>query len=201
MAPGVIRNQCQLLVLSLQFAQLVEVERLGISHERLYGCACYFSLTEYKLWILIKQRTHDVEIVVGMLGTIDQWTTFHTHHATVGLYLVICTDGAWLHVEMYLHFVALLPLAANGIVTILRQLSCYLLSIHLHGIAQTFVVGILIEIAGYDLIFHPSRDANLHGKLSDSILIYRYHNIAIPRIFSGLTQGNILSRHAELALV
>jgi hypothetical protein len=24
-----------------------------------------------------------------MLGTIDQWTTFHTHHATVGLYLLL----------------------------------------------------------------------------------------------------------------
>ena len=140
MAPGIIWYQCEFLVLRFQLALLVEIQCLGAGGQRLYRGTGNLSPAEDELRSLIKQSAHDIEVGVGVLGTIDQRTSLHTHHATVGLYLVVRADGACLHVKMYLHLVALLPLTVDGVVTILRQPSIHIHSIHFHGVAQALVV-------------------------------------------------------------
>ena len=101
---------------------------------------------------------------------------------------------------MNLHLVALLPLTTDGIIAISGHAADYR-TVYRNSIAETFVVGILIKIRGYHLIPHPSWNTNLHRELSGSILIYRHHDITIPRVFRCLTQHYFFTSDTEVAFV
>ena len=167
---SVVGDERQGLVLCLQLTLFVEVQGLCAGGEGLDRCAGNLALAEGELWVLVDKGTHDVEAVVGMLGAIDDRAALDAHHAAVCFHLVVSTDGTGLHVEMDLDLVALLPAAVDGVVAVGGDSADYR-TVHGDGVAEALAVGVLVEVGGHDLVAHPARDADLHGKLAGSVLI------------------------------
>ena len=162
MSPGEVWDEGQGLVLGAQLAALVVGEGLHVLGQGLHALPlveCQYilifrvdetivrelALSELRFAVL--QDAHDVEaLVVWPLCTIYDRTTLDADAATVGLYLVVGTYGARLHIEVNANHIALLPLAVDGIIAILCYLSLYLLSVYGDGIAQSLVVAVVVKV-------------------------------------------------------
>ena len=180
---------------------LIEVQCLGTGGECLDRCASNLTLTECELRRLVDESTHDVKAIVRVFGTIYNRAAFDAHHTTVCLHLIICAYGTSLHVEMYLQLVALLPFAVNGVVAIFCYICSNSAAVYQDGIAEAFAIGILVEIRGQDLILNPTRDTDLHGKLTCGILIDKDGDIAVPWVFRRLAKRHFFASHRQVAFV
>ena len=98
---------------------------------------------------------------------------------------------------MNANHIALLPLAVDGIIAILCHLTLYLLSVYGDGIAQSLAVAVVVEIGWYRLTLHPSRDADLHAKLTSLVVIHLDGYISVPRVLCILAQGNLLAGYLQ----
>ena len=213
MSPGEVWDESQGLVLGAQLAALVVGEGLHILGQGLHVLTlveCQYilifrvdetivrelALSEQRFAVL--QNAHDIEaLVVWPLCTIYDRTTLDADAATVGLYLVVGTYGACLHVEVNANHIALLPLAVDGIIAILCYLSLYLLSVYGDGIAQTLAVAVVVKVRWNRLTLHPSRDADLHTELTSLVVIHLDGDISVPRVLCILAQGNLLAGHLQ----
>ena len=134
MAPSIVWDERECLVGSPELTLLVEVECLSVGNECLYRSACDLTFAEAELGILVHQGTHDVEVVIGMFCAVNQWSSLYADHATISCYLVVCTNSTGFHVEVYLYFIAFLPLTTDGIVAILSHAGSNFLTIDLYGV-------------------------------------------------------------------
>ena len=96
---------------------------------------------------------------------------------------------------MYLQLVALLPFAVDGVVAIFCYICSNSAAVYQDGIAEAFAIGILVEIRGQDLILNPTRDTDLHGKLTCGILIDKDGDIAVPWVFRRLAKRHFFASH------
>ena len=190
----VVGDERQGLVLCLQLTLFVEVQGLCAGGEGLDRCAGNLALAERELWVLVDKGTHDVKAIVRVFGTIYNRAAFDAHHTTVCLHLIISAYGTSLHVEMDLDLVALLPAAVDGVVAVGGDSADYR-TVHGDGVAEALAVGVLVEVGGHDLVAHPARDADLHGKLAGSVLIDIDGNIAVPGVFRRLAKRHFFASH------
>ena len=213
MSPGEVWDEGQGLVLGAQLAALVVGESLHILGQGLHVLTlveCQYilifrvdeaivrelALSELRFAVL--QDAHDIEaLVVWPLCTIYDRTTLDADAAAVGLYLIVGTYGARLHIEVNANHIALLPLAVDGIIAILCHLTLYFLAVNGDGIAQSLAVAVVVEIGWYRLTLHPSRDADLHAKLTSLVVIHLDGDISVPRVLCILAQGNLLAGYLQ----
>ena len=138
------------------------------------------------LWSLANEYVVDIGIwIVDAFRTIYQRSALEGHSSIVVLHIGIGYNGAWLHVEVYSHHIAFLPLPFYGEISLLN-LTLHLFAIDRYGITQLFFVAVFVEVAWHYLAPYPSRYSYLHVK----VLCLRrddfYCNVAIPWIFGCL---------------
>ena len=151
MAPSVVRNEAQLHVLCVQTALLVETEELCVglyhlniivSHLFILGVKC--SVLNSHLRTLVHQCTHNVEVVVWPLCAIYYRTTLYCYKTAVSFHVVVGAYCSWVHIEVNTHHIALLPLAVDGEVAIVGELSIHGIAVHRDVVLWTQVVGKLV---------------------------------------------------------
>lgn len=197
MTPGIVGDEGQRLVLRREFALFVEVERLSICDKGLDGSSGHLAVAKTELRFLVEEDAHDVEVVVGMLGAVDQRAALYRYHAPIGLHLVVGTYHTRFHVETDDELVALLPAALDVHITISRGQQGYGDAVDDEAIAQTLVVGIAVEVAGYYLTLQPARNADLQVEGAGGVLVDGDDGLAVPGVVGLLRQTNLLACHVE----
>ena len=200
MTPGVVGDEGQSLVVDFEPALCVEVQGLCTGGQRLHGGGGYLGGAQGELRPTVDEHATDVEVVVGMLGTVDQRTALDTDHATVGLYVVVGTYGTWLHVKVNQNLVALFPFAVDGVVAVGGQLAgCR--AVDRDGVLQVLAVGVPIEVAGHHVALQPSRYAYLQVEGACGILVDADGDITVPGVVSALAQAHPTAIDGQTALV
>ena len=87
--------------------------------------------------------------------------------------------------------VALLPLALQRQIAVIREQEWYGDAIDGDGVAWALVVRIGVEVAGDGVVAYPSWDANLQGKLAHGVLVDTDGHLALPRVVRLLAQGHL----------
>ena len=192
MIPGIIGDQIDAHGRGSKFTLVVELEHLRRGGKHLDRILVENGLIlELEFWRLVDEDAAHVETrIVGPFGTIDQRTALHADTSQIGLDLGICLHDASLHIEVDLHLVALLPLAGNDGIAIaeIGIADGIIDAIDLQTVAESLVVAVLIEVAWDHLIAHPTRDADVEGKVATTLL-HGQHDIAIVGIGGLLLQG------------
>ena len=132
-----------------------------------------------------------------MLCTIDQRSAFDADHTTVCSYLIICTDGAGLHIETDDQFVTLFPASLDVYIAIGRDEQGHGDAIDDETVAEALAVGILIEVAGHHLVTQPTWDAHLQIEVTDGVLVDDDFRLAFPGVVGGLRESDLLPCHIK----
>ena len=88
MTPSVVGDKRQRGVFGFQPSVFRETQRLCLRLDCFDGCVGNRGVTELESGLLVDERAHDVEIVVGPFGTIDNRSSLDGNHPTVGLHFV-----------------------------------------------------------------------------------------------------------------
>ena len=216
MGPGKVRNELQAHVLCRQTAVLGIGQRLCGRRQRLDGqvlVLCEAALqrvgderivghgAEREHRLTVHEHVHDIEVVVGPFGSIDDRPALDADLSAVGHHLVVGSHRAYLHVEVHAHHVALLPFAGDGEVAVVGELSVSRLTVDRNGVAQALAVGVVIEVGGHRLPFHPSGDTYLHTEATGGVAVDLDGDVAVPRIACGLTESHLTACHVETGAV
>ena len=185
----------------MQASLLVVAQCLGIGLQ--LGDAIEQVVAAYflKLRFAVEQQGHDVEIIVGPLGTIDDGPPFDGYTSAVGCYLWVGFHGAWLHIEGEGDAVALLPSSVDGQVAIFADGILYGLAIDSDGVAEALVVGIAVEIRRNHLSLDPSGDTQFQGERASDGAVNRESDGTIPWIVGLLGEGQPLALHLQSSRV
>ena len=206
MVPSVVRDECQLSLLRIEFSQRIDGRFLygGGELRHIERASITFCVQDRRLRSHRKLRmgrhqhsTCVQSTILYPFCTIHQRTTFHCHTPTIVSDFGIGHHGARFHVEVDAHHIALLPLTSDRHIALGIHRGSECLAIYRDGVGELLCIVVAIEVAWNHVATYPSRDAHHQREIRSTVLGDAQRDVTLPRILRSFLQRHILAPYLQ----